>query len=125
MRHIIIKQFGPIKEIDIDLDKDLEVIIGPQASGKSTISKIIYFCRKIRDYFLQYLDGIINMNFITPTNYISVFSNISGGHLSAILVQPDIWRCLLSDLTMKRSLNVMSQSIWGMTDMLNSCLALL
>lgn len=63
MRHIIIKQFGPIKEIDIDLDKDLEVIIGPQASGKSTISKIIYFCRKIRDYFLQYLDGIINTEF--------------------------------------------------------------
>lgn len=49
MRHIKIENFGLIREIDIDLDKDLEVIIGPQASGKSTFSKTVYFCRKIRD----------------------------------------------------------------------------
>lgn len=60
MRHIKIERFGPIREIDIDLDKDLEVIIGPQASGKSTFSKTVYFCRKIRDYFLQYLDSVMN-----------------------------------------------------------------
>lgn len=60
MRHVAIKRFGPIREIDIDLDKSLEVIIGPQASGKSTFSKVVYFCRKIRDYFLQYLDSVIN-----------------------------------------------------------------
>ena len=60
MRHVTIKRFGPIMEIDIDLDKSLEVIIGPQASGKSTFSKVVYFCRKIRDYFLQYLDSVIN-----------------------------------------------------------------
>jgi len=60
MRHVTIKRFGPIREIDIDLDKSLEVIIGPQASGKSTFSKVVYFCRKLRDYFLQYLDSVIN-----------------------------------------------------------------
>ncbi len=31
MRHVAIKRFGPIREIDIDLDKSLEVIPG---SGK-------------------------------------------------------------------------------------------
>ena len=60
MRHITIEQFGPIKKIDIDLNKNLEVIIGPQASGKSTFIKAVYFCRKIRDYFLQYLSSVIN-----------------------------------------------------------------
>lgn len=63
MRHITIKRFGPIKEIDIDLDKSLEVVIGPQASGKSTFSKVIYFCRKIRDYFLQYLNNVANTEY--------------------------------------------------------------
>lgn len=63
MRHITIEKFGPIREIDIDLDKDLEVIIGPQASGKSTFSKVVYFCRKIRDYFLQYLNNAMNTEY--------------------------------------------------------------
>lgn len=59
MRRIKIKNFGPIKEVDIGIDKNLEVIIGPQASGKSTFSKTLYFCKKIRDYFLQYLNDIM------------------------------------------------------------------
>lgn len=63
MQHIVIRNFGPIREIDIDLDKNMEVIIGPQASGKSTFSKTIYFCKKIRDYFLQYLDDIMNREY--------------------------------------------------------------
>ncbi len=65
MRHVEIKQFGPIKEINTDLNKNLEVVIGPQASGKSTFIKVVYFCRKIRDYFLQYLNHVIN----TETRY--------------------------------------------------------
>lgn len=60
MEHIEIQNFGPIKRIDLDLDRDLQVVIGPQASGKSTFSKTVYFCRKIRDYFLQYLVKIMN-----------------------------------------------------------------
>ena len=60
MKHIEIQDFGPIKKIDLDLDNDLEIVIGPQASGKSTFSKTVYFCRKIRDYFLQYLVKVMN-----------------------------------------------------------------
>ena len=60
MEHITIRNFGPVRKVDIDLNKNMEVVIGPQASGKSTFSKTIYFCKKIRDYFLQYLNGIMN-----------------------------------------------------------------
>lgn len=63
MQHITIQNFGPIRYIDIDLGKELEVIIGPQASGKSTFSKTVFFCKKIRDYFMQYLSGIIGTEY--------------------------------------------------------------
>lgn len=41
---LIIKNFGPIKSIDLDLGK-ITVLIGEQASGKSTIAKVLSMCR--------------------------------------------------------------------------------
>ena len=43
MAHIIIKNIGPIKEVELDLNK-INVFMGPQSCGKSTIAKIISFC---------------------------------------------------------------------------------
>ena len=43
MTHIIIKNIGPIKEVELDLNK-INVFMGPQSSGKSTIAKIISYC---------------------------------------------------------------------------------
>ena len=43
MTHIIIKNIGPIKEVELDLNK-VNVFMGPQSSGKSTIAKIISYC---------------------------------------------------------------------------------
>ena len=58
MSKIYIYKFGPVQEANIDLDKKMQVFIGTQASGKSTICKVIYFCQKIRDYTLDFLmDG--------------------------------------------------------------------
>ena len=42
MQKLIIKNFGPIKDVELDVN-DFMVFIGPQASGKSTISKTLYF----------------------------------------------------------------------------------
>lgn len=42
MQKLIVKDFSCIKSASIDL-KPLSIIIGPQASGKSVISKLIYF----------------------------------------------------------------------------------
>lgn len=44
MTRLIIKNIGPISEIDIELTR-LNIFIGPQSSGKSTIAKIISFCQ--------------------------------------------------------------------------------
>lgn len=46
MNKIHIKQFGPVQEADIDIDKKMQVFIGAQASGKSTVCKVTYFVRK-------------------------------------------------------------------------------
>lgn len=43
MTTIEIKNIGPIKEVEIFLNK-INVFMGPQSSGKSTIAKIISFC---------------------------------------------------------------------------------
>lgn len=43
MTHIIIKNIGPIKEVELDLNR-INVFMGPQSSGKSTIAKIISYC---------------------------------------------------------------------------------
>ena len=43
MAKIIIRNVGPIKEAEFDLNK-VNVFMGPQSSGKSTIAKIISYC---------------------------------------------------------------------------------
>ncbi|MFM5896847.1 MAG: AAA family ATPase, partial [Dolichospermum sp.] len=53
MQKIIINNFGAIKYAEIEVKKIL-VLIGEQASGKSTIAKLIYFFKTIQeDLFSQ------------------------------------------------------------------------
>ena len=48
MQKIIINNFGAIKYAEIEVKKIL-VLIGEQASGKSTIAKLIYFFKSLKD----------------------------------------------------------------------------
>ncbi|MFR9620181.1 MAG: hypothetical protein SNH63_03045 [Rikenellaceae bacterium] len=43
MRKLTIKNIGAIKHVDLELNR-VNVFIGPQSSGKSTISKILCYC---------------------------------------------------------------------------------
>ena len=43
MARLIVKNIGPIKDVDIELKK-VNVFMGPQGCGKSTLAKIISFC---------------------------------------------------------------------------------
>ncbi len=54
MQKIIIKNFGAIEYAEIEIKKVL-VLIGEQASGKSTIAKLIYFFKTLRDDVFNYI----------------------------------------------------------------------
>lgn len=54
MEKITIKNCGPIREAEL-LIKDYLVLIGPQAGGKSTVSKAVYFGKSLRDELFVYL----------------------------------------------------------------------
>lgn len=52
MQKIYVKNFGAISEAEIEIKKIL-VLIGPQASGKSTIATLIYFFRGLGNNILR------------------------------------------------------------------------
>ncbi len=54
MSKITIKNIGPINNVEIDLNK-VNIIMGPQSSGKSTIAKIISYCQWVEKRYI--LDG--------------------------------------------------------------------
>ncbi|HLC15476.1 MAG TPA: AAA family ATPase [Thermodesulfovibrionia bacterium] len=61
MQKITIKNFGPIDDVELEV-KNFMVFIGPQASGKSTISKAIYFFKSLKDDLLKYVLEYIDTN---------------------------------------------------------------
>ncbi|MBF0627216.1 MAG: AAA family ATPase [Magnetococcales bacterium] len=54
MQKIHIKNFGPIIDVEMEIH-DAIFLIGPQASGKSTISKLIYLFRMLHAEFFDLL----------------------------------------------------------------------
>jgi AAA15 family ATPase/GTPase len=49
---LIVKNFGPIKEAELELKK-VTVFIGPQGSGKSTLAKLVAICKDGERSFLR------------------------------------------------------------------------
>ncbi|HLP47133.1 MAG TPA: AAA family ATPase [Candidatus Kapabacteria bacterium] len=71
MQKITIKNFGPILGIELPV-KEFLLFIGPQASGKSTISKTIFFFKSLRDDLVKYIfDSVDKGNIDKP---LSAFS---------------------------------------------------
>jgi AAA15 family ATPase/GTPase len=56
MESIHIKNFGGIKEMTMEINK-INILIGPQASGKSVTAKLIYFFKKIPILLLSELES--------------------------------------------------------------------
>ena len=44
MAHLVIRNIGPIKNVELDLNK-INIFMGAQSCGKSTIAKIISYCK--------------------------------------------------------------------------------
>ncbi|MCM1284517.1 MAG: ATP-binding protein, partial [Roseburia sp.] len=70
---ILIQNFGPIGRAQINLDKNFQILIGEQASGKSTVSKVVYFCQKIRDYTLDFLLDETQFSEVHPNEYFNSY----------------------------------------------------
>ncbi len=55
MNKIIIKNLGPIKDIELEI-KNINILFGPQVVGKSLIGRVIYFFENyIDDFFCNFL----------------------------------------------------------------------
>lgn len=59
MQRLEIKNFGPIKEFNLNI-KDFMLLIGPQASGKSTIAKTIFFFKSLNEDLVKYFIGALD-----------------------------------------------------------------
>lgn len=59
MAHFIIENIGPITHTEFDLNR-VNVFIGPQSVGKSTIAKIVSFCLWLEKYTIrqQHVDNV-------------------------------------------------------------------
>ena len=81
MKRLVIRKVGPIQSLDINLNK-VNVFIGPQGSGKSTIAKIVSFCswmEKVNDATTRAVaDGLIKRlgSFHHMTEYFTDKSSI-------------------------------------------------
>ncbi|MDR1140957.1 MAG: ATP-binding protein [Planctomycetaceae bacterium] len=64
MQKIEIKNFGTIRQVDLDI-KDYTIFIGHQASGKSTIAKLFYYFRKFNVELVKLLSLPLGYNVAT------------------------------------------------------------
>lgn len=79
---LIVKNFGPLKDVDIEL-KDIMVFIGPQASGKSTLAKLLYIFTKGDLIFTENkneLFGNVNAEELFQNESINFFSENTEFH---------------------------------------------
>lgn len=73
MSKLKIKNLGPIDSFNEEVDDNLMILIGEQASGKSTIAKTVFFCKSISEELKKFL--MESNNFISDLKKSNLFSN--------------------------------------------------
>lgn len=67
---LIVKNIGPIKSVDLEINK-INLFIGPQSSGKSTIAKLISFFKWLeKDIIIHQSASHINIEYIKTNLFI-------------------------------------------------------
>lgn len=61
MEKIVVQNVGPIKECEFRI-KPINIFIGPQATGKSTLVKLIYFFKSIEKELLELFKNAANID---------------------------------------------------------------
>lgn len=58
MEQLKIRKFGPLKEVELNI-QDYMIFIGPQASGKSTILKLLYIFKSLREEVFRTVSDLV------------------------------------------------------------------
>lgn len=76
MQKIIINKFRQIVHAEIEI-RDFLILNGEQASGKSTIAKLIYFFKSLKEEYITYFDGegALNVKNIVQENFLLDIKN--------------------------------------------------
>ena len=61
MQKIYIRNNGPVKYFEMEIEK-FNLLIGEQATGKSTIAKSVYYFKTIKTKIIDYLTRIYDSN---------------------------------------------------------------
>jgi len=107
MRRLIIKNIGPLTSVDMEVNS-VNMIIGPQSSGKSTIAKILSFCLWLEKDIISHQDkDYVNKDFIIEqlldyhmiNNYLNegALIDYKGEYISFYFTNPDDFSVKLTD----------------------------
>lgn len=82
---IEIKYLGPVQELEMDI-KDFNLLIGEQATGKSTVAKAIYFFRIIKSTLTDYLCQVYDTALYNGNDVSDGFNKVLKKELKSIFI---------------------------------------
>ena len=85
MQKIEIKYLGPVQELEMDI-KDFNLLIGEQATGKSTVAKAIYFFRIIKSTLTVYLCQVYDTALYNGNDVSDGFNKVLKKELKSIFI---------------------------------------
>lgn len=85
LQKIELKYLGPVKELNMDI-KEFNLLIGEQATGKSTVAKAIYFFRMIKTTLTDYLCQLYDNALYNGNDVSGGFSKVLKRELKSIFI---------------------------------------
>lgn len=85
MQKIKIKYLGPVQELEMEI-KDFNLLIGEQATGKSTVAKAIYFFRIIKSTLTDYLCQVYDTSLYNGNDVSEGFNKVLKKELKSIFI---------------------------------------
>ncbi len=85
MQKIIVKQLGPVRDLEMEV-KDFNLLIGEQATGKSTVAKAVYFFRNIKTLLTEYLCQLYDTSKYNGDDVIGGFYKVIKNELKSVFV---------------------------------------
>lgn len=85
MQKIKIEHLGPVKKLEMDI-KDFNLLIGEQATGKSTLAKAVYFFRIIKTTMADYLCQLYDTSLYNGKDVSQGFNSVLKKELKSVFI---------------------------------------